>query len=159
MEERPSLEFLPSFIDKIACDLIEESGIQNCNRSLRNQLGKQLAKDVWEFAEHIGRVAENEDEVIQRIDEMENRDRQAKVAMMDHVASDVKRETKIEACNRRFDWISKASDGVFEGLLCVWNSKVFKKKEVLDEDNYIGVFGLKGVEEVQRVLRRFQFIF
>ncbi|GLT79360.1 hypothetical protein SLA2020_508510 [Shorea laevis] len=46
-----------------------------------------------------------------------------------------------------FDWVVKASNGLSGGLLCVWNSKVFRKKEVVKGDNYVGVCGLWGEDD------------
>ncbi|GKV23017.1 hypothetical protein SLEP1_g32806 [Rubroshorea leprosula] len=46
-----------------------------------------------------------------------------------------------------FDWIYKPSNGMSGGLLCIWSSKMFEKKEVLGGDNYIGVFGLWGEDQ------------
>ncbi|GKV07574.1 hypothetical protein SLEP1_g19328 [Rubroshorea leprosula] len=45
-------------------------------------------------------------------------------------------------------WIMKPSEGLSGGLLCIWSSKVFKMKKVLEGRNYIGVFGLWGEKEI-----------
>ncbi|GKV11959.1 hypothetical protein SLEP1_g23168 [Rubroshorea leprosula] len=121
----------------------------------------------------LGVVAENEEEVIQKIEEMEDRDRRAKEKMVMKDAGDEKRirdivrkeriqflalqETKMEVVDRKvcrkiwgtdeYDWIMKPSEGLSGGLLCIWSSKVFKKKNVLEGRNYIGVYGLWGEEE------------
>ncbi|GLU02749.1 hypothetical protein SLE2022_199870 [Rubroshorea leprosula] len=46
------------------------------------------------------------------------------------------------------DWVAKSSTGMSGGLICVWDSKILKKKETIEGDNFIGVFGLWGVEEI-----------
>ncbi|GKV14959.1 hypothetical protein SLEP1_g25757 [Rubroshorea leprosula] len=55
------------------------SCIQNCNKSIKKQMKKELAKEIWEIAKQLGAVAENEEEIIHRIDELECRDNRAKV--------------------------------------------------------------------------------
>ncbi|GKV48207.1 hypothetical protein SLEP1_g55033 [Rubroshorea leprosula] len=66
-------------------------------------------------------------------------------------------ETKLENVDRSicrrvwgtndFDWVAKASNGRSGGLLCVWNSKVFRKKGVVEGENYLGVCRLWGEED------------
>ncbi|GKU93946.1 hypothetical protein SLEP1_g7495 [Rubroshorea leprosula] len=99
----------------------------------------QLAKEIWDLATQLGVVAENDNEVIQRIEEMEDRDQRAKMIM-------VNREE--EGSRKDMDWVAKSSTGMSGGLICVWDSKILKKKETIEGDNFIGVFGLWGVEEI-----------
>ncbi|GLU18032.1 hypothetical protein SLE2022_343540 [Rubroshorea leprosula] len=49
--------------------------------------------------------------------------------------------------SENFDWVSKPSNGLSGGLMCIWNSNVFKKKDVLEGDNFVGVYGVWGEEE------------
>ncbi|GKU97025.1 hypothetical protein SLEP1_g10208 [Rubroshorea leprosula] len=102
-------------------------------------------------------MAECDEEVIHRIDEMEKRDSQAKADIEKKEARAVQ-ETKLEVVDRKlcrrvwgtedFDWIAKPSIGLSGGLLCVWNNKTFKKEEVIEGDHFIGVFGTWGEEGV-----------
>ncbi|GKV29210.1 hypothetical protein SLEP1_g38156 [Rubroshorea leprosula] len=156
-EGRTEPEFIASPNDEIADDSIGDSGIQNCNRLLQKQMRNQLAKEIWELAKQIGVSAENEEEIMSRIEEMESRDRQSKASMVNREAGDAKKETKKEFIDRSickriwgsgdFEWIYKPSNGMSGGLLCIWNPKMFEKKEVLEGENYIGVYGLWGEEQ------------
>ncbi|GKU96280.1 hypothetical protein SLEP1_g9528 [Rubroshorea leprosula] len=80
-EKKATSEFLLSPNGKIAEDSIDDSGIQNCNRSLKKKMQNQLAKETWDLAKQLGAVAEDEDDIIGRIEEMENRDTLAKTTM------------------------------------------------------------------------------
>ncbi|GKV23016.1 hypothetical protein SLEP1_g32806 [Rubroshorea leprosula] len=82
MGGRTEPKFLASPIDEIADDAIGDSGIQNCNRILQKQMRNHLAKEIWELAKQLGVSAENEEEVMSRIEEMESRDRQSKANMV-----------------------------------------------------------------------------
>ncbi|GKV09171.1 hypothetical protein SLEP1_g20713 [Rubroshorea leprosula] len=67
-------------------------------------------------------------------------------------------ETKMDIVDRKIcrnlwgsedmDWVAKSSNGMYGGLICVWDSKILKKKETIEGDNFIGVFGLWGLEEI-----------
>ncbi|GKU89474.1 hypothetical protein SLEP1_g3606 [Rubroshorea leprosula] len=67
---------------KVARDLVGDSEIHNCNRALKKQWQNQLAKEIWDLATQLGAVAENDNEVIQRIEEMQARYRSAKRIMV-----------------------------------------------------------------------------
>ncbi|GKV32867.1 hypothetical protein SLEP1_g41432 [Rubroshorea leprosula] len=118
MEGRPIPTFLPNPNGKVARDSVGDSGIQNCNRSLKKQWQNKLAEEIWDLVTQLGVVAEDDNEVIQRIEEMEVRDRQASLTMVNRDNEDNKK-----------------------------NSKVLKKKEVIEGDNFIGVFGLWEAEK------------
>ncbi|GKV25593.1 hypothetical protein SLEP1_g35004 [Rubroshorea leprosula] len=71
-------KFMVSPEGEVAGESVGDSGIENCNRALRKQLQIQLAKDIWDLAKTLGATAENEEEILQKIEEMEGRDRQGK---------------------------------------------------------------------------------
>ncbi|GKV29684.1 hypothetical protein SLEP1_g38589 [Rubroshorea leprosula] len=131
-EERPAPTFMPNQEGKAAGDSVGDSDIHNVNRALKKQWQTQLAKEIWDLASQLGAVAENDNEVIQRIEEMEDRDQRAKRMMV----------------IREEEGSRKSSTGMSGGLICVWDSKILKKKETIEGDNFIGVFGLWGVEEI-----------
>ncbi|GKV47542.1 hypothetical protein SLEP1_g54439 [Rubroshorea leprosula] len=149
-------DFMPSPNGKVAGDSIGDSEIHQCNKSLKKQLQNRLAKEIWELAKQLGATTEDEEETIRRIEEMESRDRHGKVTTGNKGEARSKK-TKLEIIDRslcrrvwgseNLDWVSKPSNGLSGGLLCIWNSTVFKKKEVLEGDNFIGVFGVWGEEE------------
>ncbi|GKV26410.1 hypothetical protein SLEP1_g35723 [Rubroshorea leprosula] len=141
MEGKPIPTFLPNPNGKVVGDSIGDSGIQNCNRSLKKQWQNKLAKEIWDLATQLGAMAEDDNEVIQRIEEMEVRDRQASLTMVNRDDEANKKGTD------DMEWVSKPFNGNSGGLLCVWNSKVLKKEEVIEGDNFIGVFGLWGAEK------------
>ncbi|GKV27391.1 hypothetical protein SLEP1_g36564 [Rubroshorea leprosula] len=128
-----------SSTSKIAGESIGDGGILNCNRLVERQRQEQLAEDIWEFAKSLGVVAENEQQVTQRIDEMEKRDKKEKTNMVMTEVTGIKEDD--------FDWVAKASNGRSGGLLSVWNSKVFRKNGVIEGENYLGVCGLWGEED------------
>ncbi|GKU86405.1 hypothetical protein SLEP1_g936 [Rubroshorea leprosula] len=131
-KERPAPIFTANQDGKAAGDSVGDSDIHNVNRALKKQWQTQLAKEIWDLATELGAVAENDNEVIQRIEEMEARDRNAKRSMV----------------NREEEGCRKPSAGMYGGLICVWDSKILKRKETLEGDNFIGVFGLWGSEEI-----------
>ncbi|GKU90507.1 hypothetical protein SLEP1_g4496 [Rubroshorea leprosula] len=71
-------KFIASPNGEIAADSVGDSGIQNCNRALRKQLQTQLAKDIWDLAKRLGATAKNDEEILQKINEMEGRDKRSK---------------------------------------------------------------------------------
>ncbi|GKV15863.1 hypothetical protein SLEP1_g26605 [Rubroshorea leprosula] len=91
MGGRTEPDFLASPIDEIADDSIGDSGIQNCNRILQKQMRNHLAKEIWELAKQLGVSAENEEEIMSRIEEMESRDRQSKANMVNQVTGDAEK--------------------------------------------------------------------
>lgn len=74
-------KFITSPDGKIAGDSVEDSGIFSCNKNLEKQLQKKLAREIWDLAKQLGAVAEDVDEITQRIEELENRDSRAKADM------------------------------------------------------------------------------
>ncbi|GKV37223.1 hypothetical protein SLEP1_g45280 [Rubroshorea leprosula] len=159
---------------KIAGGSMGDNGIQNCNRGLKKQMQNQLAKDIWDLAKQLGAVAEDDKEIIQRIEEMENRDSRAKSVMENHGSGSEKKirelikkekvefltiqETKLQAVDSRIcrgvwgsedmEWISKPLMGLLGGLLCIWNPKVLKMIEVIEGNNFIGVYGVWGEKKI-----------
>ncbi|GKV53163.1 hypothetical protein SLEP1_g59701 [Rubroshorea leprosula] len=115
-------KFLPNPNGLVAGDSIGDRNIQNCNRFLKKKMQNRLAKEIWDLAKQLGAMAEDDDEMIQRIEELEERDRQAKKDM----------------AYRDMGVNSK----------CVWNSKVLKKEEVLEGENFIGIYRLWGEDKL-----------
>ncbi|GKV51770.1 hypothetical protein SLEP1_g58395 [Rubroshorea leprosula] len=89
-------KFMVSPDGEVAGESVGDSGIENCNRALRKQLQNQLAKDIWDLAKRLSATAENEEEILQKIEEMEGRDRQGKEDMVRRVAEDAKKTEVIE---------------------------------------------------------------
>ncbi|GKV05277.1 hypothetical protein SLEP1_g17307 [Rubroshorea leprosula] len=73
-------EFLSNGSDSVAGDSVGDSGIENCNRILKEEQRRKTAEDLWNFAKRIGMVAEDEVGVIQDLEEMEKRDKKEKEA-------------------------------------------------------------------------------
>ncbi|GKV22579.1 hypothetical protein SLEP1_g32439 [Rubroshorea leprosula] len=106
-------------------DSVGDSDIHNVNRALKKQWQTQLAKEIWDLATQLGAVAENDNEVIQRIEEMEDRDQRAKRIM-------VNREEK---GSRKVDWGPKPfrffdswldQSGCKEVIVSVWSDSDVK---------------------------------
>ncbi|GKV07790.1 hypothetical protein SLEP1_g19511 [Rubroshorea leprosula] len=151
-------EFLASPNGEIAGESISDSGIENCNRAWKEKMHSHLAKEIWELAKQLGATTETDEAMVQKIEEMERRDRQQKEKMVNREAEEAKKETKLEVVDRRlcrrvwgsdnFDWIFKPSEGLSGGLLCIWESTVFKMKEVFEGRSFVGVFGAWGEERI-----------
>ncbi|GKV49956.1 hypothetical protein SLEP1_g56677 [Rubroshorea leprosula] len=74
-------ELMPRFYsgdqNQIADELIVDGGIENRNRRLRFEVNKTNGDRIWSFAKEIGVVAQgNEDEVLQKLNAMEERDKE-----------------------------------------------------------------------------------
>ncbi|GKU99314.1 hypothetical protein SLEP1_g12182 [Rubroshorea leprosula] len=176
-EGRSEPSFLPGSKGKIAGDSVGDSGIQNCNRCLKKQMKMNLAVEIWDLAKKLGAVAEDDREIIQRIEEMESRDSRDKAEKANHGSGEARKrrqirelvkkekveflaiqETKLQAVDNSIcrgvwgtddmEWISKPTAGMSGGLLCVWNPKVFKLTEVIEGDNFIGVTGVWGEDKI-----------
>ncbi|GKV04742.1 hypothetical protein SLEP1_g16855 [Rubroshorea leprosula] len=72
-------DFMPSPTEKVAGDSVGDSEIHHCNKALKKKMQIRFAKEIWELAKQLGATTEDEEEIIRRIEEMENRDRQGKV--------------------------------------------------------------------------------
>ncbi|GLU18031.1 hypothetical protein SLE2022_343530 [Rubroshorea leprosula] len=77
-ERRSIPDFEPSQNGKVAGGSIGDSEIRHCNKALKKKMQNRLAKEIWELAKHLGASTEDEDEIVRRIEEMENRDSQGK---------------------------------------------------------------------------------
>ncbi|GKV26106.1 hypothetical protein SLEP1_g35459 [Rubroshorea leprosula] len=115
-ENRVQPGFVASPTGEVAGESIGDSCIQNCNRSIKKQMKKDLAKEIWEIAKQLGAVAENEEDIIQRLEELESRDNRAKTDR--------------------------------EKIGTVAREEVFNKRELLEGNGFIGVYGVWGEEEV-----------
>ncbi|GKV46435.1 hypothetical protein SLEP1_g53419 [Rubroshorea leprosula] len=69
------LEFTPSKCDSMAGGSVEDNGIVNCNRILKEHTNQKTTVDLWNFAKRIGVVAEDEKAIIWDLEEMETIDR------------------------------------------------------------------------------------
>ncbi|GKV41862.1 hypothetical protein SLEP1_g49342 [Rubroshorea leprosula] len=172
--ERKTPDFLPNPDGKVAGGSVGDSGILNCNRSIKKQLQSQLAMEIWDLAKQLGASLENDADVLQKIEEMEKRDSRRKgdkanpstrgakkireMVMKENVDFIAIQETKLVMVDRKicrtlwgtedFDWVAKPSVGRSGGLLCIWNDKVLKKLEVIEGNNFIGISGLWGDERI-----------
>ncbi|GKU89448.1 hypothetical protein SLEP1_g3583 [Rubroshorea leprosula] len=72
-------DFEPNPNGKVAGDSVGDSEIHQRNKALKKKLQIGFAKEIWELAKQLGATTEDEEEIIRRIEEMENRDRQGKV--------------------------------------------------------------------------------
>ncbi|GKU89772.1 hypothetical protein SLEP1_g3866 [Rubroshorea leprosula] len=122
-------KFLASPNGEIAKESIGDSGIENCNRAWKEQMHSHLAKEIWDLAKQLGATTEKDEVMVQRIEEMERRDRKKKEEMANRVAEEAKK-------------------GLFGGLLCIWESSVFKMIEVIEGRSFMGVFGVWGEEQI-----------
>ncbi|GKV27047.1 hypothetical protein SLEP1_g36255 [Rubroshorea leprosula] len=92
--EKQMPEFLRSPEGEVADISIGDSGIQNCNRVLKKQLQNQLAKEIWQLAKQLGATADNDDVILEKIEEMECRDRQAKEVKMNREVDNAQKKGK-----------------------------------------------------------------
>ncbi|GKV34438.1 hypothetical protein SLEP1_g42813 [Rubroshorea leprosula] len=90
-EGRSEPSFLPRSKGKIAGDSVGDSGIQNCNRCLKKQMKNNLAVEIWDLAKKLGAVAEDDREIIQRIEEMESRDSRDKAEKATHGSGEARK--------------------------------------------------------------------
>ncbi|GKV44021.1 hypothetical protein SLEP1_g51252 [Rubroshorea leprosula] len=131
--------FSPGSQNQVAGDSITDSGIEIRNGSLRRDLELCTAERIWAFAKEIGvGVRDNETEVIQRLKEMEDRDRRliksTKSGVRDLVVKEkveflAIQELKLEMVDYQvcrtiwgadnFDWVAKASRGTSGRLICI----------------------------------------
>ncbi|GKV40274.1 hypothetical protein SLEP1_g47941 [Rubroshorea leprosula] len=94
MGEKLMPKFLRSTEGEVADISIGGSGIQNYNRMLKKQLQNQLAKEIWQLAKQLGATAENDDVILQKIEEMECRNRQAKEKKMNREVDNAQKVSK-----------------------------------------------------------------
>ncbi|GKV51184.1 hypothetical protein SLEP1_g57855 [Rubroshorea leprosula] len=133
-----------------------------CNSQTINSIQKQDSKkscwreaeELWSVGKQLGLVDKNNvDEVIQRLKEMEERDRAAFATqkMVTKKRRGVKdlikkegadivfiQESKMEVCDDRkcrsiwggdnCNWVMKSTQGRAGGILCMWNSNLFEEK-------------------------------
>ncbi|GKU98648.1 hypothetical protein SLEP1_g11622 [Rubroshorea leprosula] len=167
-------KFQPGMNNEVAGGSVGDSGIQNRNRLLKEHPSRRIAEELWDFARKIGVVAENEEQIINKLDEMEVRDRRAKEAdcskdpkkkqkLRDLVSKEkidflALQETKVTGIDRKtckmvwgtedFGWVAKDACGLSGGILCVWNSKSLTMSRVIEGENFIGIEGVWGPEGV-----------
>ncbi|GKV16979.1 hypothetical protein SLEP1_g27539 [Rubroshorea leprosula] len=160
-QEMPS--FMPNPSYSVAGGSVGDSGIENCNRMLKEHSSRRIAAELWDFAKQIGVTAEDEDETLKNLEEMENRDREAKdleipksVRKKRHLRELVKKEkadflaiqeTKLGGIDNKIsrsvwgtddvEWVAKDAVGMSSGLACFWNSKVIKATRILEGENFI----------------------
>ncbi|GKV45749.1 hypothetical protein SLEP1_g52800 [Rubroshorea leprosula] len=156
-------QILPDFIaspnGEIVGESVGDSGIQNCNRSIKRKMQRKLAKEIWELAKHLGATVECDEEVICRIDEMEKRDSQAKADMEKKEAGGAKKLCRRVWGTEDFDWIAKPSKGLSGGLLGDFNAVRSSgeragcngiSREMKDFDSFIIESGLVDLPMVGR---------
>ncbi|GKU89286.1 hypothetical protein SLEP1_g3443 [Rubroshorea leprosula] len=153
-----------------------------CNSQIDNSTQKQGAKkscwreaeELWSVGKQLGLVDKNNaDEVIQRLKEMEERDRAAlatqKMAVKKRrgVRDLIKKEgadivfiqeSKMEVCDVRkcrsiwggdnCNWVMKSAQGRAEGILCLWNSNLFDVSKELVGSGFCGMYGVWGKDKI-----------
>ncbi|GKU94766.1 hypothetical protein SLEP1_g8212 [Rubroshorea leprosula] len=175
-QEMPS--FMPNPSYSVAGGSVGDSGIENCNRMLKEHSSRRIAAELWDFAKQIGVTAEDEVETLKNLEEMENRDREAKdleipksVRKKRHLRELVKKEkadflavqeTKLGGIDNKIsrsvwgtddvEWVAKDAVGMSSGLACFWNSKVIKATRILEGENFIGIEGLWCPDNEQIIL-------
>ncbi|GKV49720.1 hypothetical protein SLEP1_g56454 [Rubroshorea leprosula] len=157
-EEEAVPVFFPSISNSIIGGSVEDSGIQNCNRLLKEVPNKQIANDIWEFVKKIGAVAEEEDSVIKKLEEMERRYRTTKEKESLKGPNKDQKETKKSGIDRKFcsllwgseefEWVAKDPTGLSGGTVCIWNSKALRMIKVWEGENFIGIQGKWVAEDV-----------
>ncbi|GKV41716.1 hypothetical protein SLEP1_g49214 [Rubroshorea leprosula] len=135
---------------KVAGGSVGDSGTLNCNRSIKNQLQSQKIEEMERRDSRMkGEMANPETEGAKKIRE---------IVMKEKVDFIAIQETKLVTVDRKicriiwgtddFDWVAKPSVGRSRGLLCIWNTKVLKKMEVIEGNNFIRISRLWGEERI-----------
>ncbi|GLU11953.1 hypothetical protein SLE2022_286700 [Rubroshorea leprosula] len=80
-----------------------------------------------------------------------------KIVSGEHVNFLMIQETKLETIDENlcrsiwgqegFEWYAKSADGRSGGLLCIWDSYLFKKIDLIERDGFISVEGLWGANK------------
>ncbi|GKV45281.1 hypothetical protein SLEP1_g52387 [Rubroshorea leprosula] len=122
--------FLPNMSNSVGGGSVGDSGIKNYNRMLNEQSSQRTIAKLWEFAKKIGVDAEDEEDAIKILEEMETRDRKEKA----EGSSKEERKNKKDAC------------GMSGGMLCLWNPKVLTMSRIIEGENFIGIEGIWGRE-------------
>ncbi|GKV03082.1 hypothetical protein SLEP1_g15450 [Rubroshorea leprosula] len=148
-------EFYPKETDSVAGASITDSAIENCNRGFHNKERAISAPDVWNLIKEMGLGADgNEEEIINKIELMEQRDVNAKKQMLEGNMANGGEESKLEQVNHQtcralwstddFDFTAMPSVGRSGGLICIWDKNVFQMNRVFCGNHYLGLFGLWG---------------
>ncbi|GKV44013.1 hypothetical protein SLEP1_g51242 [Rubroshorea leprosula] len=101
VERKRIPEFLPSTSNLVAGGSVGDSGIENCNRLLKEHPNKKIVGDLWNFAKNLGVVAKDEEGVIKKL-EMEARDKKAKEAEIPKGACTIQKEIHLVPVQRKF---------------------------------------------------------
>ncbi|GKV07784.1 hypothetical protein SLEP1_g19505 [Rubroshorea leprosula] len=151
-------QMLPEFIANpngaAAGESVGDSGIQNCNRSIKRKMQRKLAKEIWELAKQLGATADCDEEVICRIDEMEKRDSLAKAVTVKKAAGSAKKRALWEELhnlilNRKGNW---CLGGDFNAVRSAGERAGCKgmSREMIDFDRFISESGLVDLPMVGR---------
>ncbi|GKV32990.1 hypothetical protein SLEP1_g41549 [Rubroshorea leprosula] len=164
-------KFSPGSRNQAAGESLNDSGIENRNICLRKATDQNMAERIWAFAKEIG-VGDrgNENEVIRRLEDMENRDREMcrmlkgkKSGIREIIASEKVEfisiqeskmmEVDFQLCKSvwgadNFDWVAKPSRGTSGGLICIWNNDILKKEKIIEGENFVGVHGFWGASKI-----------
>ncbi|GKV02337.1 hypothetical protein SLEP1_g14790 [Rubroshorea leprosula] len=158
-------KFQPGLNKEVAGGSVGDSGIQNRNRLLKEHPSRRIAEELWDFARKIGVVAENEEQIINKLDDGDaGLGRAGKKRLLRDIVSKEKidflalQETKVTGIDRNtcklvwgtedFGWVAKDACGLSGGILCVWNSKALTMSRVIEGENFIGIEGVWGPEGV-----------
>ncbi|GKV50005.1 hypothetical protein SLEP1_g56723 [Rubroshorea leprosula] len=88
-QEMPS--FMPNTSYSVVGGSVGDSGIENCNRLIKEHPSRRIAEELWDFAKQIGVTAKDEVETLRSLEGMEKRDREAKESeILKSVSKDLK---------------------------------------------------------------------
>ncbi|GKU91329.1 hypothetical protein SLEP1_g5215 [Rubroshorea leprosula] len=151
-------EFYPKDTNSVAGASITDSAIENCNRGFHNKDRVTSALDAWNLIKDMGLAADgNEDEIIKKIELMEQRDINAKKqALESNTVNDGEekvqflalRESKLEQVSRQtykalwgtddFEFVARPSVGHSGGLIGVWDNNIFQLNRIFSGEHYLG---------------------
>ncbi|GKV43845.1 hypothetical protein SLEP1_g51093 [Rubroshorea leprosula] len=114
--------------DLIANDSIDDSNIQNCNKSIELENRSRGTEALWRRIKELGVSTEGNEILVgpRRGGEEEG-------------GSGIGDEAQ-----NNMEWVAKSSSRAFGGLIIIWNSEIFKKVDVFEGDGFLGIYGLWG---------------
>ncbi|GKV27862.1 hypothetical protein SLEP1_g36982 [Rubroshorea leprosula] len=138
----------------IADNSINDSNIQNCNKSIEMRSRKRNMEALWSWVKELGVSAQTEEiSVLQKLVDMESRDKarwrqeEEKKNRKGDQSVD-KRLCRMIWDSDNFEWVAQPANGASGGILTIWNSTVFKKISILEGAGYLGVVGFWGEENI-----------
>ncbi|GKV51190.1 hypothetical protein SLEP1_g57860 [Rubroshorea leprosula] len=115
---------------------VGDSGIENCNRMLKEQSSQRTtAKGIG----GAGKKRYIRDLVVkERVDFLAIQE--TKLAGVD------KKICRAVWGSEDFEWVAKDACGMSGGMLCLWNPKVLTMSRIIEGENFIGIEGIWGTE-------------